>query len=99
MFSGIQVMGQKIALMWYDIQGQDTALLEKKYNLQRYFNELLYTAEYTTGCEEGEVIDFINETKDTLKSLSLTEFSETEASYIQAINYIKDELQDACSVA
>jgi len=83
-FSGFEVMYQKVNIVVHKTIWSNGDMLEKKYNLQKYYKELLRIAE-DQKCLDIEAIKALRESYETLKKESLSEFSNNASEYTHSI--------------
>ncbi len=66
-FSWFQIIFQKVAVIYNDLIGKNWDLLKRKYSLEKYYKELLHSAE-DRKCVSVEVIKKITEEYNSLKN-------------------------------
>ena len=59
-FSGFEVLWQKVEVLWHNIRGANWELLENKYSMEKYYKELLTMAENNTCLTNEEYTDLEN---------------------------------------
>jgi len=83
-FSGFEVMWQKVNIFIHKVVYKNWDVLQKKYNLQKYYKELFRMAE-GLKCLDTQTVSAISSWYEELKSISLKEFSNKIEEYTRQI--------------
>lgn len=94
--SWFEVMYQKGQLLVHKVVYDDTALLEKKINLQKYYKELIRTAE-EGNCVTPEEKESLNENYDGLTNLKWKITEDELAKYIRAAYRFDASIKESCN--
>lgn len=94
-FSGFEVLYQKVELVVYKIFKKDPEALKTKFNLEKSFDELITTAE-NNNCVESSVIDELNELKLTLKKEKVGELENNLSHYNRKLSEYKAMIDEKC---
>lgn len=81
-FSGFDVLWQKVEVFFHNTFKGNWDLLERKYSLEKYYKELLNMAEWNE-CLSTDQFNEISETYEQLKAESNETLNETLPWYIQ----------------
>ena len=81
-FSGFDVLWQKVEVFFHNTFKWNWDLLERKYSLEKYYKELLNMAEWNE-CLSTDKFNEISETYEQLKAESNETLNETLPWYIQ----------------
>lgn len=81
-FSGFDVLRQKVEVFFHNTFKGNWDLLERKYSLEKYYKELLNMAEWNE-CLSTDKFNEISETYEQLKAESNETLNETLPWYIQ----------------
>lgn len=93
--SWFKIMAQKIQIIWYQIIGKDSQLLDEKYKLEKFYQEMADTIKHG-NCIDKKALDTINEKLSALDSESLENFKINYALY-NNFAYERDEkIKNTC---
>lgn len=79
-FSWFEVLWQKIEIIWHNIFNWNGELVERKYDLEKYYKELLTMAEWNS-CISVEDYKLLEDTYNSLKNEPKNTLNDTLPSY------------------
>lgn len=93
--SGFEVMYQKGTIFWHKVFYKDADLLEKKINLQKYYKELVRTAE---DCKwvDVQIVEELNKNYDEVKALKGEAMQNELAEYIRLVYKYESIVNQSC---
>lgn len=96
-FSGFEVLWQKVEVVWHNRFGSNWNLVENRYSLEKYYKELLTMAESNTCITQSE-LDELENTYKNLKAES-NEMLETSLPEYTKQAYVYESLlqNDNCN--
>ena len=95
-FSGFDVLWQKVEVFFHNTFKGNWDLLERKYSLEKYYKELLNMAEWN-GCLTTEQYNEISEIYERLKAEDNDTLNETLPEYIENADRFETIVQnDEC---
>jgi len=94
-FSGFEVLYQRIEVFFYKIVDKDSEGLKNKFNLEKTFNELISSAE-TKWCADASVVDGLREAMASLKKGSIADLANNMGNYTRKINEYKAMIDASC---
>lgn len=98
LYSGFELIFQKIEVAYFNMLGKDWSLLDQKYNLEKQYLDLIHLAE-EKGCSNPQFLLDLNTTYQNL----LSEWKENIDQYIARYTLLGSEFQmqlesDNCGV-
>lgn len=97
LLSWVEVLSYRLQLWFWSIRGEDVAALEQQYKLRRYMQEVYYTAQHTSGCEESDLLASINATIDEVNRLPALQVSVQSATYRNKMREWEMKIQNHCT--
>ena len=88
LYSGFNLIFQKIVVAYFNILGKDWALLDQKYNLEKQYLDLIHLAE-EKGCSNAQFLLDLNTTYQNL----LSEWKENIDQYIARYTLLGSDFQ------
>jgi len=93
--SGFEVMWQKWQLIWHRVFYDDAELLDKRYKLQKYYKELVRTAENCKGIDV-ETLENLHEDYIVVKDLKGNALKYELAEYIRLVYQYEAVINQSC---
>jgi hypothetical protein len=94
-FSGFEVLYQRIEVFFYKITNKDSEGLKTKFDLEKTFDELINTAE-TKWCAQANVLDELREVMASLKRESIADLENNMWNYKRKISEYKAMIDATC---
>ena len=94
-FSWFQIIFQKVAVIYNDIVGKNWELLKRKYSLEKYYKELIKSAE-DRKCVPVETVKKITEEYQSLKNEEIWNLETRLPSYSRASYQHEVDIEKWC---
>lgn len=94
-FSGFEVLYQRIEVFFYKIMKKDSEWLKHKFDLEKTFGELISTAE-NKWCVESNILDELRETMIALKKESIADLENNIGNYKRKMGEYKAMIDATC---
>lgn len=95
-FSGFEVLRQRIEVFGRKIINNNPELLQRKFDYQKTYEELIKLAEDSKCIKESDLLDEINETFSKFKSEKISDLSKFLPGYIRKAQEYKAKI-DNCN--
>lgn len=94
-FSGFEVMWQKATIVFENVIGDNGKLLQRKYDMEKYFSELIKIANHNT-CLSEETKEDLNQSYSVLHELKVSELSEVLPTYEKLLYELNSVVNQKC---
>lgn len=94
-FSGFEVMWQKATIVFENVVGDNGKLLKRKYDMEKYFRELIKIADHNT-CLADETKDSLNDSYTILHDLKVSELAEVLPTYEKLLYELNSVVNQKC---
>lgn len=94
-FSGFEVMWQKATIAFENVVGDNGKLLKRKYDMQKYFRELIKIANHN-DCLTEETLEDLNKSYEILNNLKTSELAKTLPSYEKLLYELNNVVNQKC---
>lgn len=94
-FSGFQVLVQKVEVLFFQITNKNTEGLKLKFDYEKNFNELISTAK-NNSCVQSNILDEITETYSLLRKERVSNIENNLSTYQRKFVEYKKMIDNAC---